>query len=162
MFRSRSVEGPSDWKKVEVEAPVPAGAKKWMVRCGVEGRGRVSFDDVALASSKEKGELLGATLAVGEGKYRVQAQSNAEDPWIRFSIPFPFEWQTPLAIRVESDPPDAVARFAVKPERENRPLEVVLKPRKRGETVRLRARFSTRGARGVTIPRHLVMEAEEL
>jgi len=92
------------WKRVEIEAPVPAGATKWMVRCGIQGAGSASFDDISLTASKEKLDLVPATPAVGRGRYFLVPRADKGDCWVELSIPFPFEMQTPLALRVKSDP----------------------------------------------------------
>jgi transglutaminase-like putative cysteine protease len=131
------------WREVEIEAAVPPGAKKWMVRCGLYGAGRASFDDVTLDCSKEKLDGVDVTLAVAHGQYFVVPAGKGPEPWVQLSIPFPFEGQTPLAIRVESEPPDAVQRLEVRKERENRPLRVVLKPTGSKDRIRLRVHTVT-------------------
>ncbi len=127
-----------DWTFVETEIAVPEGARSWLVRCGLRGVGRVAFDDVEVTWSKEK-SLVETKLAIHHGTFRVEAKSKSKKPWMRFSIPFPFEGQTPLAIRVTSDPPGKVAALAVAEDKENRPLEVRFVALERGEKVRLRA-----------------------
>jgi transglutaminase-like putative cysteine protease len=100
-----------------------------------------AFDDVSLTWSEEKLDLADAVLAETHGKYFVVPGGGS--PSITLSIPFPFGGQTPLALWVESEPPDAVARLEVKKDRDNRPLRVVLRPQLGKGKVRLRVNTLT-------------------
>jgi len=142
-LESARITTPGAWRPVEIEAAVPPGTKKWMVRCALYGAGRASFDDVALEWSKEKLDGVDVTLAVAHGQYFVVPAGKGPEPWVQLSIPFPFEGQTPLGVRVESEPPDAILRLEVRKERENRPLRVVLKPTGSKERIRLRVHTVT-------------------
>jgi transglutaminase-like putative cysteine protease len=137
LHHSQRVTATSPWTKVSVEVPVPTGARRWMVRCGLSGNGTAYFDDVRLTAGTSVAEQIQATLAVGHGQFAMTAEGAAEEPWIRFSIPFPYEGQTPLAIRVKTDPPNRAVRLQVDKERENRLLRVGLRTLAKGESVRV-------------------------
>ncbi len=137
MQKSRALTSAGPWTQLELEAVVPEGATRWMLRCGVAGKGRVAFDDVELFGEKAKGDLLPSKLVVHTGTYVVRAPQKCKAPWVSMSIPFPFERQSPLALRVVSDPPGQVARLELLDEGENRPLRVVLERQERGAEVKL-------------------------
>lgn len=129
MHPSKSVTQIGEWTRVEVVAPVPEHEAKWLVRCGVSGVGKVLFDDVVLTASKGKRDQIAlGQLAVHRGDYFIDARNATKSAWLRCSVPFPLGAQTPLALRVTSTPPNAVARLAFVAERENRPLEITLAP----------------------------------
>jgi len=129
-----------EWKKVEIDVPVPDGAKNWMVRCGVSGRARVLFDDIRLTCSTKEGNWVPALLAEAACSYQVQAAASARKPWALLSIPFPYMGQTPLGIRVTSEPEKAVDRIEIVKDRENRFLRIRLKRMKIRERVKLDVR----------------------
>lgn len=135
--------GSKGWTRVEVEAPIPPCATKWMLRCGVTGAGFAQFDDVSIVPSKEKLEGGQSVLAVARAKYFVVPSAADQESSISISIPFPIGGQTPLAIKVDSDPPGAVARLEVEKDRENRPLRVVLKPQGKKARIKLSAETIT-------------------
>lgn len=137
MQQSRTLGAVCDWTELELEALVPAGATRWMVRCGVTGQARVAFDDVTLVAERARGEFAPAKLVVHHGTYVLRAPQKCKAPWISLSLPFPFERQSPLALKVSTDPPEQVARLEVLDEGENRPLRVVLAPQERGSEVKL-------------------------
>jgi hypothetical protein len=138
MHATRSVAEVCDWTQLELEVGVPAGARTWLVRCGVTGQARAAFDDVELLAERVRGELVQAKLVVHHGTYQLRAPQACKEPWIALSIPFPFERQTPLGLRVTSTPPEQVARLEVFEDGQNRPLRVVLVPQERGAEVALR------------------------
>jgi hypothetical protein len=142
LLQTPAAAATGEWTRVEVEAPVPASVKKWLVRCGIAGKGAAAFDDISLTWSKEKIEGAQVVLAEGHGKYFV-VPGGSGPASISLSIPFPFGGQTPLALSVESDPPDAVLRLDVKAERDNRPLCVVLRPDSAKRKVLLRVNTLT-------------------
>lgn len=121
------------WTKLTVDAEVPEGATEVLARLGVFGPCSASFDDASLASSEIAGTAC--KLAVAQGDYRVKAKRGADAAWIALSIPFPIGGQTPLAVRVKSDPPGRVVKLDLLAERENRPLRVHLAPLASGEEV---------------------------
>ena len=131
----------TEWTELAIDAAIPEGATEMLVRCGVFGPCSASFDDVVATTSDV--ESVACKLAVAHGDYRVRASGRSRDPWIRVSIPFPLGGQTPLAVRVTTRPPDAVAKLRVTEDRENRPLEVHLKPMNAGDEVELRVETLT-------------------
>lgn len=138
LHRTRPLSDVGEWTKLELEVPVPDGCKRWMVRAGVSGVARVAFDEIELVGSSERGELLSTTLAVHHGTYVIRTAAKSKQPWVALSIPFPFELQRPLAIRVTSEPSGQIAELDVYEDGENRPLRVRLKEQKRGAEVKLR------------------------
>lgn len=138
-FQSVDIAPGAEWTQVELEAPVPDGARTWTVSCTLRGRGEARFDGLTLTGDDQPEGLVGCVLAQGSSRYVVEVRADVAEPWIEFSIPFPFEGQTPLALTVTSDPPDAVDHLEIRADRENRPLRVVLQPLRRGDLVRLRA-----------------------
>jgi hypothetical protein len=145
VYRSRELSGPCEWTLLELEAPVPEGCTSWTVGCaartaGAPGESQASFDDVQLSASDSATELVGATLAVARGSYSIEATKGAcDEPWVEFSIPLPLGGQTPLALRVISEPPGAVQSLRLMPDRENRPLRVQCKPVRPGDVIKLTA-----------------------
>ncbi len=129
------------WVKVEVEALVPARAKRWMVRCGIDGPGTAAFDEVSLTwSGEERRDAVEAHLVAGRGNYQIVPRAGGGQCSITFSIPFPFGGQTPLSLRVESDPPESVVRLEVRKDGQNRPLRATVKsPPGRKGAIKLRA-----------------------
>jgi transglutaminase superfamily protein len=138
LHRSRSLSQAGEWQQLSLEVQVPDGAVEWMVRCGVLGQGTVAFDDVVLTAENLKGDFYATELAVHHGDYLIRTSAASKAPWVALSIPFPFEGQSPLALRVTSDPPGMVARLDIFEQRENRPLRVTLKPTQRNAQVKLR------------------------
>jgi|GEM_PF-2619461 len=133
-----TIETPSqEWEKVEVEATIPTGAKNWIVRCGMRGRAKVFFDDVTLSYSTENGNWTAGVLAVAHGYYEVEAEATARKGWIKLSVPFPLGGQTPLGLRVTTEPAGSVAALSIAKERENRPLCVSFKRMKFKERIQL-------------------------
>ncbi len=126
------------WVKTEIESLVPAGTKKWMVRSGIAGKGAAAFDDVSLTWSANRPDAVEAVLAAGRSRYVIAPAAAGRECSITFSVPFPFGGQTPLALRVESDPPDAITRLEARKDRENRPLRVTVRTPERKEPVKLR------------------------
>ena len=137
MKQSRRLTSVGDWKQLQLETVIPEGAEEWMVRCGIMGQARVGFDDAQLVTSRIKGDLVAAELAVHHGDYIVRTPASKKDAWVALSIPFPFEKQSPLAIRVTTDPPEMVERLEIFEARENRPLRVVMKKMARGDEVKV-------------------------
>lgn len=138
LFQTARKLAPGAWTRVEIETLVPEGTTRWMVRCGILGKGAACFDDVSLVASDAAGDLVGATLAVATGKYFL-VPSGSGSAWIELSVPIPIGGQTPLAIRVASDPEDAVAEISLGSDRENFPLRVRLAPGLGRRRVALRA-----------------------
>lgn len=138
MHSTRQQTEVCDWTELELEVPIPEGADSWMVRCGLGGRGKVAFDDVELMAERLRGEHVAAHLAAHFGTYVVRTENKVKGAWIAVSTPFPFERQTPLALRVTSDPPDLVDGITILEDGENRPLKVLLKELERDTEVRLR------------------------
>jgi hypothetical protein len=138
--RSRRLDVPGDWEEVMLEVTVPKGATHVLVRCGVHGVARASFDDVALEAGSGGRPREDATLLEVESWWTVTASAAAAEPWVDVAVPMPFAAQTPLALAVDAEPAGAVARLAVLAERENRPLRVHLAPLAAGAQVSLRVR----------------------
>ncbi len=139
--QSGKIEGIADWTQLSLDAPIPEGCTELLVRCGVVGPCAASFDDLVLTASKKPVSVLDLRSAVGD--YTAKANVDTDDPRVRMSIPIPIGTQTPLAIRVTSDPPGAVASLSVVRERENRPLEILLNPMSAGDEVALRVETLT-------------------
>ncbi|MBC8404639.1 MAG: transglutaminase domain-containing protein [Planctomycetes bacterium] len=137
MKQSRRLTSVGDWKQLQLETVIPEGAEEWMVRCGIMGQARVGFDDAQLITSKIKGDLVAMELAVHHGDYIVRTPFAKKEAWVALSIPFPFERQSPLAIKVTTDPPEMVERLEIFEDRENRPLRVVMKKMARGDVVKV-------------------------
>lgn len=140
---SRKLSETGEWTELEVEVPMPEGTKSVLFRCGVTGAGSVAFDDVELVNERLSGEHIATQLSAHFGTYVVRAKNKAKEPWVALSIPFPFERQVPLALRVTSEPPDQVARLEVLEDGDNRPLRVYLVPQERDSEVRLRVETLT-------------------
>jgi len=140
VYRSRELLGPCDWTLLELDAPVPPGCTGWTVGCAARGAARASFDELLLTAAETPTDLVGTTLAVARGNYSIEAlQGACDEPWVEFSIPLPIGGQTPLALRVVSEPPDAVASLRLVPDRENRPLRVQCRPVHPGDVLKLTA-----------------------
>jgi Transglutaminase-like superfamily len=140
VYRSVEVPGPSEWQQLVVEAPVPPGSRGWSVGCAVLGAARASFDELTLTASEDETDLVGTVLAVARSSYVIEGiKGDCADPWIEFSIPLPLGGQTPLAVRLISDPPGAVTGMHLVPDRENRALHVNTRAVKRGDIVHLTA-----------------------
>jgi transglutaminase superfamily protein len=124
------------WTRVSVAAEVPAAATAWRVRCGILGVGTVRFDDVRLTpifTAVESVDLIAA-----HGDYLFEAATDAHDRWLEFSLPFPFEGQTPLAVRITTEPPGLASSVAIVSERENRFVRVSLDERAAGNRTNVR------------------------
>jgi transglutaminase-like putative cysteine protease len=122
----RSAKG---WTKVSVDAAAPPDSSRWLVRVGVEGRGTARFDDLVLTAGTGKpGEASETvTLARVHGDYRlVEKGDGSADPRLEFPISFPFEGQTPLALKVTTQPVGRVRSLEIVPDDENRHLKVHL------------------------------------
>jgi len=140
VYRSRELPGPCDWTLLELEVPVPPGATSWTVGCAVRGGARASFDELVLTSSTAHTDLVGVTLALARGSYIIEGvKGPCENPWIEFSVPIPLGGQSPMALRVVSDPPDAVTALHVLTDRENHPLRVDTQAVRLGDLVHLTA-----------------------
>jgi transglutaminase-like putative cysteine protease len=138
---TEKLQGLADWTKLSLDAAIPEGCEELYVRCGVGGPCAASFDDIVLTASENPVSMLDLRSAVGD--YNAEANVDTEDPRVRMSIPFPIGSQTPLAIRVTSEPAGAVASLGIVREQENRPLEIRLHPMKAGEQVALRVETLT-------------------
>lgn len=139
-FEQRQSRRVSAWEELALEAAVPEGTTRLIVRCGVFGPARARFDDVSLVAGTGTRPGEDVTLLEVDGYWKASAKGDAPAPWIDVSVPFPFAAQTPLALRVDSEPPDAVRRIAVLAERENRPLRIELAPLAAGAEVKLHVR----------------------
>ncbi len=140
VYRSRELLAPCDWTQLELEVPVPPGATAWTVGCAVRGGARASFDELTLTSSTGPTDLVGVILAVARGSYVIEAvKGPCAEPWIEFSVPLPLGGQTPLALRLMTDPPGSVTALRLLSERENRPLHVDTRGVKPGDILRLTA-----------------------
>ncbi|MGO8839212.1 MAG: transglutaminase-like domain-containing protein [Limisphaerales bacterium] len=73
------------------------------------------------------------TLLRAHGDYLLVTGS-AKDPWIEFSLPFPFEGQTPLQVSLTTDPPGRVERTEIISDEENRFVRIHLQPDTKGAT----------------------------
>lgn len=135
MVQSKRLVDGKAWTRLTLDAAVPEGATEVLARLGVFGPCSASFDDAVLTSSDVKGTAC--KLAVAQGDYRVKAKANTDKAWIALSIPFPIGGETPLAVRVKSEPAGKVAALQVVKERENRPLRVLFEALKPGDEVAL-------------------------
>ncbi|MBI5363309.1 MAG: transglutaminase domain-containing protein [Planctomycetes bacterium] len=133
MVQSKRLVDVQGWTKLTLDAAVPEGATEVLTRLGVFGPCSASFDDAVLTSSDVKGTAC--KLAVARGDYRVKAKASTDKAWIALSIPFPIGGETPLAVRVKSEPEGRVAALQVVKERENRPLKVLFEALKPGDEV---------------------------
>ncbi len=125
-----------EWTRLAIDVSVPEGATELVARCGVLGPCRASFDDARLFVSER--QTTGCKLAVAHGDYAVDPRGSGGKPWIEVSIPFALGGQTPLAIRVTSEPDGKVAGLALEKDRENRPLKILLRDLQAGVAVKLR------------------------
>lgn len=137
LVRSRALAQPGDWEAVVLEAVIPEGAERVLVRCGVRGHARVLFDDVTLVAGSGERPSTDVALIDADSHWKVSAELRVEEPWVEVSVPFPYEAQTPLALRVASEPAGAVLRLSVAEDRENRLLRVHLAPLEAGRDVQL-------------------------
>ncbi len=138
--QSRRVRTPGEWEELAIEAAVPEGTTRLLVRGGVFGPARVRFDDLSLLAGAGERPREDVTLLTVESRWKVRAEGSPSAPWVDVSVPFPFAAQAPLALRVDSEPAGAVRGLAVVAERENRPLRVQLAPLAAGAEVSLRVR----------------------
>ncbi|MEM9800214.1 MAG: transglutaminase domain-containing protein [Planctomycetota bacterium] len=136
IHRSVRLTDETDWTDLEVSVNVPDGVDRMLARCGVYGPCEASFDDCVLTASRDEVRAGQVRTAIIDAT--AVAKSDAEAPWVRVSVPPPIGGQTPLGIRVTSEPEDAVQALAVAPDRENRALEVRLAPMAKGDEVALR------------------------
>jgi Transglutaminase-like superfamily len=140
LARSLRLDTPGEWEELSVEVTVPKGATHVLARCGVSGPARASFDDVKLVAGSGGGAREDATLLEVHGHWTVTATQAVGEPWVDVSVPFPFAAQTPLALRVDAEPAEAVARLSGLADRENRLLRLTLAPLEAGAEVRLHVR----------------------
>lgn len=138
--QTRHVSTLGSWEALALEAAVPEGTTRLMVRCGVFGPARARFDDLSLVGGEGELPRDDVTLVETLSTWRVQAWENVVVPTLDVSVPFPFGSQTPLALEVRSDPPGRVRGLEILSERENRPLRVRLAPLESGSSVALRVR----------------------
>ena len=92
---------------------------------------------LASLSASKLEQPLPAKLVAGHGLFVARAEAAVEDATIRVSIPVPYRGQTPVAIDVAHEPPDAVRSLRVVREGENRYLEIALAPLAAGAAVRV-------------------------
>lgn len=138
--QSRRVSAVGGWEELVLEAAVPEGTTRLIVRCGVFGPARVRFDDVSVIGGTGARPREDVTLLAIDSYWTATAHTLTGRPSIDVSVPFPFAAQTPLALRVDSEPPGVVRQLEVLAERENRPLRVHLAPLTPGTTVKLHVR----------------------
>lgn len=139
IVRSELVSEFGAWTKVSISAPIKSGTKKLLFRCGTSGKGTAYFDDVVVSVSSEANSGVAVKLGSVRGNYSIQGKEAGASGWIRFSIPFPFEGQTPLGIKVTSEPPNRVERLDLIQEKENRFLQVTVKPGEVDEKILVKA-----------------------
>lgn len=134
VVQSKRLTTEHEWTQLVVEAAIPRGATESIVRCGVYGPCAASFDDAALFVSDR--ETTPVRLVVGHGDYAVTAKGAKAS--VLVSIPFPFGGQTPLAIKVTSQPDGVVRSIGIVEDQENRPAKLVLGGLKAGASATLR------------------------
>lgn len=128
------------WQFVSMDIPVPKSAGSVMARCVVRGVGEVRFDDLQLTKI-EADDLTPLRVVEVDSRFIVRAKDDLdESPWISVSVPLLLESQTPLAVKVETDPEDVVSQIGFLEDRENQPLKITLKKIPKGTTVRLRVK----------------------
>lgn len=136
LVKSNRVVAGKHWQRISIDASVPDGATRLLARCGVIGPCRAAFDHVSLRTSAHP--IESGKMAIAIGDYAATSMSATEEPYVRVSIPLAIGGQTPLAIRVTSDPPESVRGLSTLADRENRPLEIRLRPMEAAETIALR------------------------
>lgn len=134
VVQSKRLSTEREWTKLVLEAAIPQGATELIARCGVYGPCAASFDDAALFVSDR--ETTPVRLVVGHGDYVVTAKGAKAS--VLVSIPFPLGGQTPLAIKVTSQPDGVVRSIGIVEDKENRPAKLVLGGLKAGASATLR------------------------
>jgi len=134
VVQSKRLSTEREWTKLVVEAAIPPGATELIARCGVYGPCAASFDDAALFVSER--ETTPVRLVVGHGDYAVTSRGAKAS--VLVSIPFPLGGQTPLAIKVTSQPDGVVRSIGIVEDKENRPVKLVLGGLKAGQSATLR------------------------
>ncbi len=133
LAQSRRLVSEKEWTLLTVDAAVPKGATEALVRMGVTGPCKASFDDARLTASDKEGAVC--KLAVASGDYSIKSKAATSKAFVRVSVPFPLGGQTPLALRVTSEPKDRIAALEFEKDRENRPLKITFAALKPGESV---------------------------
>jgi len=127
-FTTQSTEGLArgeEWTRIQTESAVPPEVHHLLVMAFLSGSGTAWLDDLELVdvgpadpadleAARIPKRIEGPALALAQGRFRFEAQQEAEGFRVWVPLPLCFEDQVPLGLRIQVEPAERLEGYTLR------------------------------------------------